>query len=489
MEFSPEITELMSRLFCGKSRYRVAYGGRCSGKSYGFADMALERMVARHTDIAICREIQTTISDSVHKLLKNRIKYHKITHLFSITINSIIYNPNGSKIVYKYLHDNETEVKGLEGNHVCWIFEAHNLSAESWKYLNPTIRRTPDMPCDPEFWIEFNPEYADDFVYKNFIESNLKNCTTQYITYLDNPFCPADQAELAEQEKKNDIDEYNHIWLGLPKKTGGLVYPGFDRNVHVRDLDLKRIEHVGNFFMGQDPHTVYYPFCVWIGREPRGDDAYNYYVYNEYPTSGTFNNRYYYELRKEKKCALTLKQRANIYKILDNTIVDTVHGIQITARGIDTRFAKGAGTGSTTSNTRGIIVEMADPAHGGLRFETPPEHMIDSQRENIRQLLYYDKSLPITAFNEPRLYISSHCVNMIDTMRFHRFDKSGKEREDEKRKDASDALKIGLAIAQQYKHKSKKDTIKKTVLYKQPCDPVQQLRDQYMGKYSVVQLK
>jgi hypothetical protein len=386
-----------------------------------------------------------------------------------------------------HLHDNETEVKGLEGNTVCWVFEAHNLSKESWKYLNPTIRRTPKMDCDPEFWIEFNPEYADDFVYSKFIEGNDPRCKCVYITYIDNPVCPQDQIELAEQEKIDDIDEYNHIWLGQPQKAGRVIYSAFDEKVHVRDVDIKRIEPVANFFMGQDPHTVYYPFCIWLGREPRGDGTYNYYIYNEYPTlsSRDFKGKYYWELRKKKPCKLTLSARATLYKILDNTIYETFPSIHLRARGIDTRFAKGAGTGSTTNNTRGIVVEMADPDNGGLTFQTPPEFMIDSQREVIKELLYYDKSQPMSAFNEPRLYVSPHCHNMIDSFKNHRFDKDGKEREDEKRKDPSDALKICLATAQMYKHQIKQEPKP----YMPIDDTVDNLRTQYLGAKSTVSMR
>jgi PBSX family phage terminase large subunit len=486
MDFAPEITDIMETLFEGVYRYRVAYGGRSSAKSYGFADAALEVLVENKNDIVVCREFKTTIAESVHKLLKKRIAHHKLTHLFDITINSITYLPTGSKLTYMHLHDNETEVKGLEGNTICWIFEAHNLSKESWKYLNPTIRRTPTMNRDPEFWIEFNPEYADDFVYSEFIESDKENCKCLYLTYLDNPVCPQDQIELAEQERRNSEDEYNHIWLGLPRKTGGLVYPMFDPDVHIRDVSLERIEPVANFFMGQDPHTVYYPFCIWLGREPRGDGTFNYYIYNEYPmlSSRDFNDKYYWELRKEKKCALTLNQRATLYKILDNTITSTVPSIEITARGIDTRFAKGAGTGSTTNNTRGIIVEMADPANGGISFECPPEYMIDSQRERIKELLSYDKNMPITAFNEPRMYVSPHCKNVIDAFKFHRFDRDGKEREDEKRKDPMDAVRIAMATEQQHKHKNK--YVEENKFDKQAPDAVSNLRSAFMGKESLV---
>jgi len=257
---------------------------------------------------------------------------------------------------------------------------------------------------------------------------------------------------MADRCKRENPDEYRYIWLGYPRNVGLLVYPQFDYDIHVRAVDIARIEHVANFFMGQDPHTVYYPACIWVGRLPRGDGSFDYYIYNEWPLKSTFDGKLYHELRKEKKCTLTLKQRAKIYKLLDNTTDNTYYGINIVARGIDTRFAKGAGAPSTTSNTKGIIREMADPKSGGLIFETPPEYMIDSQRDRIRELLEWDTDMPRTAFNEPRLYVCPHCENMIDTLRFHRFDKDGKELEDQKRKDFGDALKILMATEQQHKH-------------------------------------
>ena len=61
---------------------------------------------------------------------------------------------------------------------------------------------------------------------------------------------------------------------------------------------------------------------------------------------------------------------------------------------------------------------MADPLNGGLTFETPPEYMIDSQRERIRKLMFYEKSLPVGPFNEPMFFVSPHCKNMIDTLQF-----------------------------------------------------------------------
>jgi phage terminase large subunit len=479
LKLNIEISRKVADVFAPDVRYRCLWGGRAGQKSYGFADKALEHMCARRTDIAVCREYEATIKDSVHKLVKERIDHYKLNRCFKITNNEILYPPNGSKIIYKHLHDNVDEVKGLEGTDICWIFEGHSLLKKSWDLLDPTIRRTPRMTRDPEIWIEFNPDFEDDFAYQEFVVKTGRDRIAVYTTYLDNPWRPEETIQKAERCKRENEDEYNHIWLGYPRNVGGLVYPQFSMDHHIRDVDLNRIEHVANFFMGQDPHTVYYPACVWVGRMPRGDGTFDYYIYNEWPMLNTFGGKYYHELRTEKKCTLTLKQRAQIYRLLDNTFDRTYYGVTIAARGIDTRFAKGAGAPSTTSNTKGIIIEMADVRNGGMTFETPPEYMIDSQRDRIRGFLDWDRLIPLNAFNEPKMYVMSHCKNMIDTLRFHRFDKDGKEKEDPKRKDFSDALKICMAIEQQYQHVNR--LVKKEELIPESVDRIAELKEMYLG--------
>jgi hypothetical protein len=443
----------------------------------------IEMGIRKPIRVLFTREVQTTIKESVYQLLCDtivRLGYQEYFEVLKNEINGKMYN---TKFIFKGLKDmNNDDIKSYEAIDIAVVCEAQNFSEDSFDKLDPTIRKP-----GSEVWFQFNPEYEDDFVYQFCIVSPPDNMIGDHVTYLDNPWTSEEIKTQAERDKRNDKEKYEWKWGGRPRNTGGKVYPMFNEKVHVRDVDINRIEPVANFFMGQDPHTVYYPFCVWLGREPRGDGTYNYFIYNEYPTvnSKDFNGKLYHELRKEKKCTLTLRERATLYKILDNTTLDTYPKIKLTARGIDTRFAKGAGTSSTTSNTRGIIIEMADPAHGGLVFETPPEHMIDSQRENIRELLSYDVDSPMSAFNEPRLYISSHCRNMIDSLKFHRFDRDGKEKEDEKRKDPSDALKICLATAQQHKHAIKQEPKQ----YMPEPDNVDNLREQYLGKGSTVSMR
>ena len=128
--------------------------------------------------------------------------------------------------------------------------------------------------------------------------------------------------------------------------------------------------------------------------------------------------KWFHEVRQELPCSLTLKQRANMYQVLDRTIDRSFDWIRMRARGIDTRFAKASGAASTTTATVGMIEAMADPANGGLTFETPPESSIDCQRDKLRELMEFNRDLGvIRGVNEPHFFIMPHCHNVIDAFK------------------------------------------------------------------------
>ena len=56
------------------ARYKVARGGRGSGKSWGFARALLIQGAERPLRILCTREVQKSIKDSVHKLLSDQIQ-------------------------------------------------------------------------------------------------------------------------------------------------------------------------------------------------------------------------------------------------------------------------------------------------------------------------------------------------------------------------------------------------------------------------------
>ena len=80
---SPEFPEKLNFIFKPK-RYKLAKGGRGSGKSWGFARAIVLKGVTQKLRILCAREVQLSIKQSVHKLLKDQIELLEISDGLSL---------------------------------------------------------------------------------------------------------------------------------------------------------------------------------------------------------------------------------------------------------------------------------------------------------------------------------------------------------------------------------------------------------------------
>lgn len=224
-----------------RKRYKVLYGGRGGVKSWTFAQHAIAEAAFTNKRYLCCREVQTSIRDSVHKILVEKIVSLNLSPLFNITDNSIkgIY---GSEFIFKGLRHNLDEVKSTEGIDRCWIEEAERLTQESLEVLDPTIRNP-----DSEIWISFNPKDEKSPVYKNFVVNPPPDCISQHLTYRDNPWFPEVLRRQMEYCKINDYEKYLWIWEGLPQKYGQAVI--FNNKLLVEEFETP--EGV-TFYYGSD---------------------------------------------------------------------------------------------------------------------------------------------------------------------------------------------------------------------------------------------
>jgi len=189
--------------------------------------------------------------------------------------------------------------------------------------------------------------------------------------------------------------------------------------------------------MSCDPAQHYYPACLW-GAWFKDGDAMVLYIYREYPEYDDFQAPFC-EIRKTVPFTGTIKDLSREFIRRDGTL--SYENI-IRARFIDTRFAKGSGAGNYFSNsTDGIVGEFAKKDNGGIVFQCPEEKAIDAQGKRIVADLEYNKLAEIGAINHPHLYVDAGCKNLIQTMQNHRLEEN-REKEAEKYKDFSDALKI-----------------------------------------------
>jgi phage terminase large subunit len=196
-----------------KSRYKVAYGGRGGAKSWGIARALLIKGAKDPIRILCAREFQTSIKDSVHKLLCDQIEALGLLGFYEITQNSI-RGKNGTEFAFVGLRNNVSNIKSYEGVDICWVEEAQTTSRLSWNILIPTIRKQ-----GSEIWISFNPELESDETYQRFVLNPPADCIQIKINWSDNPWFPETLMLEKDALKNRDLEAYNQVWEGLCRQS------------------------------------------------------------------------------------------------------------------------------------------------------------------------------------------------------------------------------------------------------------------------------
>ena len=207
-----EFPEKLEFLF-KPARYKCCWGGRGGAKSWGIA-RALLILGARSPMRILCaREYQTSIKDSVHKLLCDQIEALNLLSFYEITQASI-RGKNGTEFAFAGLKNNISNIKSFEGVDVCWVEEAQTVSRMSWNVLIPTIRKDKS-----EIWISFNPELETDETYQRFVLHPPPDCQSVKVNWSDNPWFPEVLRLEKDALRERDMSAYNTVWEGICRQT------------------------------------------------------------------------------------------------------------------------------------------------------------------------------------------------------------------------------------------------------------------------------
>lgn len=218
-------------------RYKVAYGGRGGTKSWGFARALLILGVMRPLQILCARELQNSISESVHRLLGTQIDALDLGRKYEVQQKRII-GSNGTEIYFEGVKHNVSRIKSYEGVDIVWVEEAQAVSRNSWRVLIPTIRKP-----GSEIWASFNPEFEDDDTYQRFVVHPPHRATVVEIGWRDNPWFPAELEEERQTLKAQDPGEYDHVWEGRCRKwLDGAIYANELRAMYDGGR-VRRVEH------------------------------------------------------------------------------------------------------------------------------------------------------------------------------------------------------------------------------------------------------
>lgn len=202
-------------------RYKVMHGGRGGGKSWAVARALLLMAMDRPLRILCAREIQKSMRDSVHRLLKDQIIALGMEDFFEV-LDTEIRGENGSIFLFTGLQAHTVDsIKSFEGCDIVWVEEAHGVSKKSWDTLTPTIRKE-----GSEIWLTLNPDMDTDETYVRFIATPSDDTWVCEVNHHDNPWFP-DVLEQERQKAKRTLptEDYEHIWEGKVRRVAeGAIY-------------------------------------------------------------------------------------------------------------------------------------------------------------------------------------------------------------------------------------------------------------------------
>ncbi len=222
----------------GEVRYRVAYGGRGSGKSYSFALMAAVWGYVERLRILCTREFQASIKESMFAEIRGAIADHPwLAEHYEIG-ESYIRGRNGTEFLFRGLRINMSSIKSTAGIDLCIVEEAEDVPEHSWRDLIPTIRADRS-----EIWVIWNPREKGSPVDKRFRQSPPESIVSAEINADDNPWLPAVLRDEMESDRtRMTPEEFSHVWEGAYFELGeaqvlhGKVtvdyVPAFDPELH-----------------------------------------------------------------------------------------------------------------------------------------------------------------------------------------------------------------------------------------------------------------
>ncbi len=228
-ELNVEFPPKMAAVLFTPSRYKFFRGGRGSSKSWSVARALIVLAFTSPERILCTREVQKSIKQSVHQLLKDQIVALGLTGFFQV-LETEIRGLNGSAFYFSGLSDQTTDsIKSFEGCTRVWCEEAQTISARSWKILSPTIRAE-----GSEIWATYNPELETDETHQMAVVRPFPGTISIEMNYTDNPWFPSVlEDERQHAEKTMRVDDYRHTWLGKckPAVDGAIYFEAMSKSI------------------------------------------------------------------------------------------------------------------------------------------------------------------------------------------------------------------------------------------------------------------
>jgi len=230
-------------------RFKFAWGGRWGSKSITYGKIFLDKANKRKVRILCTREVQNSITESVHADLKELIDELEYNN-FVVTDKSIINTKTGSEFIFRGLQfqNKKQTIKSLSQIDYCWVEEAQTVSKESLEILVPTIRKS-----GSEIWFSYNIMFPDDAIEALRMSIPDEEKTEVNILAFDNPFNSIETLKDIERLKKQydagENQDYLHVVMGQP--LGFSEFTVF-RLKEIQDAIERKIDDEGQIVVGID---------------------------------------------------------------------------------------------------------------------------------------------------------------------------------------------------------------------------------------------
>lgn len=210
-----ELPPKMVDLFEGDYRYRVAKGGRGSGKTRGFALMTAVKgyqlgKSGLGGQILCAREHLNSLDESSLEEVKNAIRSVPwLADYYDLGERYIRSKDGRIQYVFAGLRRNLDSIKSKARLLLCWIDEAENVSETAYMKLIPTVREE-----GSEIWLSYNPESKQSATHMRFVVDPPEDCKIITINWRDNPWFPEVLNKERLEDKVKRPDTYEHVWEG-----------------------------------------------------------------------------------------------------------------------------------------------------------------------------------------------------------------------------------------------------------------------------------
>jgi len=212
-----ELPPKLVPIFEGAARYRIAYGGRGSGKTRSFALMTAIKgyqwgnaVPPTKGQILCGREFMNSLSDSSFEEIKTAIQSIPWLDDYYICGDKFIRSKDGN-ITYTFagLRRSLESIKSKSRILLAWIDEAEVVSGKAWRLLLPSVREV-----GSEVWVTYNPESKYSATHERFRETPPKDSKIVSLNYQDNPWFPEVLEKTRLEDKSLRPEMYEHIWNG-----------------------------------------------------------------------------------------------------------------------------------------------------------------------------------------------------------------------------------------------------------------------------------